>query len=300
MREAVEGRQPEQIEKPADGLRSEHDRVLARGQFDGLAGSRRLTAARSARALGDSAPDGHRRLRRIAAAVVRRDADHLHEGIRSTLLAALVAVAQAWSLLRDGPDAVSLRRRERRPPRTRPPGRCLRSPDRAPRWRGRRPSLPLLRRRARSPGRCRRGLPRPLRRRAARAARSRRATRRRPHWSRRARRSHAAEPPPPQSGRRFRSTGSACSRRSAASASARASPGQAPRPRVSGGALRDLEGVHATPTCTSRKRAGAVPWDTRITWPGSPLPQSSREIMRHSAGEQTASQLPQNSGVTPA
>ena len=72
------------------------------------------------------------------------------------------------------------------------------------------------------------------------------------------------------------------------------------RPRVSGGALRDLEGVHATPTCTSRKRAGAVPWDTRITWPGSPLPQSSREIMCHSGGEQTASQLPQNSGVTPA
>ena len=76
--------------------------------------------------------------------------------------------------------------------------------------------------------------------------------------------------------------------------------GKRSRPRVSGGALRDLEGVHATPTCTSRKRAGAVPWDTRITWPGSPLPQSSREIMRHSAGEQTASQLPQNSGVTPA
>ena len=49
-----------------------------------------------------------------------------------------------------------------------------------------------------------------------------------------------------------------------------------------------------------RKRAGAVPWDTRITWPGSPLPQSSSEISRHSAGEQTASQLPQNSGVTPA
>ncbi len=72
------------------------------------------------------------------------------------------------------------------------------------------------------------------------------------------------------------------------------------RPRVAGGALRDLERVHATPTCTSRKRAGAVPWDTRITWPGSPFPQSSSEISCQSSAEQTASQLPQNSGVTPA
>jgi len=42
--------------------------------------------------------------------------------------------------------------------------------------------------------------------------------------------------------------------------------------------------------------------ETSLTelWPGSPFPQSSSEISRHSAGEQTASQLPQNSGVTPA
>ena len=32
---------------------------------------------------------------------------------------------------------------------------------------------------------------------------------------------------------------------------------------------------------TSRKRAGAVPCDTRMTWPGSPLPQLSSPCTRH-------------------
>ncbi len=69
-------------------------------------------------------------------------------------------------------------------------------------------------------------------------------------------------------------------------------------------ALRDLERalrhVHATPTWTLRKRAGAAPWDTRIDCPGSPLPQLHRPTSRHSEAEQTASRLPQKRGVIPA
>ena len=57
---------------------------------------------------------------------------------------------------------------------------------------------------------------------------------------------------------------------------------------------------HATPTWTSRKRAGAVPCETRMTWPGSPLPQLPTPHSRHSGAEQTASRRPQNVGVTPA
>ena len=65
--------------------------------------------------------------------------------------------------------------------------------------------------------------------------------------------------------------------------------------------LRQLGGgAHATPISTPRKRAGAEPWETRATWPGSPLPQLTTEASRHSEAEQTASIEPQNSGVTPA
>ncbi len=71
------------------------------------------------------------------------------------------------------------------------------------------------------------------------------------------------------------------------------------RPRRAQRALGELECAHATPTSTSRKRAGAQPCETRISCPGSPLPQSSSEISRHSDGEQTASQLAQKRGVTP-
>ena len=39
--------------------------------------------------------------------------------------------------------------------------------------------------------------------------------------------------------------------------------------------------AHATPTCTSRKRAGAAPWETAMTWPGSPLPQLVSPHSRH-------------------
>ena len=51
---------------------------------------------------------------------------------------------------------------------------------------------------------------------------------------------------------------------------------------------------------TSRKRAGAAPCETRMTWPGSPLPQFGRPHSRHSGAEQTASSEPQNRGVIPA
>src|SRR5206468_11990401 len=56
----------------------------------------------------------------------------------------------------------------------------------------------------------------------------------------------------------------------------------------------------ATPTWTSRKRAGAAPWETWATCPGSPLPQFKRPHSRHSELEQTPSSEPQNSGVNPA
>ena len=68
-------------------------------------------------------------------------------------------------------------------------------------------------------------------------------------------------------------------------------------------ALGELErrlGHQATPTSTSRNRAGAVPCDTRMSWPGSPLPQLSSPWTRHEDSEPTASSDPQNCGVIPA
>ena len=69
-------------------------------------------------------------------------------------------------------------------------------------------------------------------------------------------------------------------------------------------ALGDLERAlgrrHATPTSTSRKRAGAAPCDTRMSWPGSPLPQLPTPRSSHAGAEQTASRPPQKRGVTPA
>ena len=76
-------------------------------------------------------------------------------------------------------------------------------------------------------------------------------------------------------------------------------PGETVAVEAASRQLSDLQRAHATPTSTLRKRAGAEPCDTCIIWPGSPLPQSSSEVRRHSGAEQTASQLPQNSGVTP-
>ena len=57
---------------------------------------------------------------------------------------------------------------------------------------------------------------------------------------------------------------------------------------------------HATPTSTSRKRAGAAPCETRMSWPGSPLPQLPTPRSSHAGAEQTASRPPQKRGVTPA
>ncbi len=57
---------------------------------------------------------------------------------------------------------------------------------------------------------------------------------------------------------------------------------------------------HATPTWTPRKRAGAAPWDTCMTWPGSPLPQFISPQSAQAPEEQTASSEPQKRGVTPA
>ena len=54
-------------------------------------------------------------------------------------------------------------------------------------------------------------------------------------------------------------------------------------------ALRELERVaHArTPTCTSRKRAGAAPCDTCACCPGCPLPQFVSPCSSHSSGPAT-------------
>ena len=79
----------------------------------------------------------------------------------------------------------------------------------------------------------------------------------------------------------------ASSARSARAASARgstvawASPARALRARARRARWR-LGVGHATPTWTSRKRAGAAPWETSMTWPGSPLPQFSAPHSRHS------------------
>ena len=77
---------------------------------------------------------------------------------------------------------------------------------------------------------------------------------------------------------------------------------RAPRARPSARSPARLGGRdrHATPTSTSRKRAGAAPWETRMSWPGSPLPQLSRPCRFQACLEQMASRPPQNCGVTPA
>src|SRR4029453_3952959 len=72
--------------------------------------------------------------------------------------------------------------------------------------------------------------------------------------------------------------------------------GEAQRPL---GELQRVEFGQATPTWTSRKRAGAAPWETTMTCPGSPLPQLVRPHSRHSSGPQTASRLPQKRGGPP-
>ena len=71
--------------------------------------------------------------------------------------------------------------------------------------------------------------------------------------------------------------------------------------RVSGYEREQLVGRgHAGPASTSRKRAGAAPWETWATCPGSPLPQFITPCSRHAGAEQTASRPAQNCGVVPA
>src|SRR4029079_724649 len=73
--------------------------------------------------------------------------------------------------------------------------------------------------------------------------------------------------------------------------------------RVSERALGQLHrrlAHYATPTWTSRNRAGAAPCETDMTWPGSPLPQFVSPHARHSSGPQTASSEPQKRGPIPA
>ena len=250
---------------------------------------------------GRQRADRDGRLRRVPAAAVRRDADDLHERVAASLLAALRRRSPRPDPAPPPSRSRAPRRRGPRPPRTRRPGRRRRGRGRAPRWRGRTPSrsttsvVRIEARKGAVVGYLGRFGAEP---RAPRAVGERlvvdRIGRGAPDVSaQRNRQLHSHVVDAGRLGRPAR--GEAQHQRALVRHQCKRS-----RPRVSGGALRDLEGVHATPTCTSRKRAGAVPWDTRITWPGSPLPQSSREIMCHSAGEQTASQLPQNSGVTPA
>ena len=69
------------------------------------------------------------------------------------------------------------------------------------------------------------------------------------------------------------------------------------------GSLPEVEQLlarHATPTSTSRKRAGAAPWETVISWPGSPLPQFDNPCSSQAGAEATASSEPQKRGVVPA
>jgi hypothetical protein len=57
---------------------------------------------------------------------------------------------------------------------------------------------------------------------------------------------------------------------------------------------------HAAPlTWTFRNLAGAAPWPTCMTWPGSPFPQFGSPQSRHSSGPQMATHERQNSGVIP-
>ena len=224
------------------------------------------------------------RLRGVAAAAVRRDADDLHERVAAGLRAASVGGCPGLVLLRHRPDpvrldAVGLGHGERVGQGCAAEGGVeLRGGgvERLERPRRRSPD--------RSPESCRRAWhrqPRPPRR--ARAAQSASASS--------STALVAARPTFPRSGTAISIVTSSIPVDWVGPARGEAQHQRAltghererARPGVPGGALRDLKGVHATPTSTSRKRAGAVPWDTRITWPGSPFPQSSREISRQLA-----------------
>ena len=169
--------------------------------------------------------------------------------------------------------------------------------------RGRAPATEPARRASRgSRGRCRRrAAGRGIGRRCGAPRTRARGPRRRSRSSRRGRRGRAGARRARPSGRRPRvaCVGRFAAKRSSSERS-RVTRASASPPACRERALGELQGAHAMPTSTSRKRAGAQPCETRMSCPGSPLPQSSSEISRHSEGEQTASQPPQNRGVTPA
>ena len=282
----------EQVDSQPTACASKHDRILAGRQLGGLA---RAPAALRRGALGERARVERRRAATelalgVPAAPVRRDADHLHERVGASLGARPP---------RRSPSPAPARR----PSRCRAPRRRARSrhgerggrvprrrrPDRARRWRGR-----SLRARAAAPPAGRSPGSAPPRSRAAasaasraRARRSRRARRRRRRSSRRAHVPVERNGDLARSGRRSRSTASAARRRSAASASARVSRGRArrrpARPASARSASSSGRSRHARPRRRGSARA-RVPCETRITCPGSPLPQSSSEISRHSDG----------------
>ena len=193
------------------------------------------------------------------------------------------------------------RRRGPRPPRTRRPGPRRRGRGRAPRWRGRTPRRP----RRRSPGSKPGKLPSCVAPAASAASRARAAQ------SASASSSTAlvaARPTFPRSGTAISTVTSSipvdwvgllAAKRSISERS-RVTSASAPGPACP--AARSATSSVFTPR--PPRRRGSARARCRATpaspGPGSPLPQSSSEISRQSSAEQTASQLPQNSGVTPA
>ena len=280
----------EQVEQPADRLRLEHHRVLARRQLGRLARSRPPSArrARPARARR-VAPTRHRGLGRVAAAAARRDADDLHErvGRAARTRAALGRDRHACSCsatvqIAVRLDAVLGGHLERVGERGAARRRVELGGRRVEAVRGRGGS---------GSGRSRGSVAvagEPPRRAAAAApgaAHVARATRRRPRWSppaRRGRRAATAISTVTSSiavawvGReRAKRSISERSRVTSASASA---PGRAAAARSASSSA-----CHATPTSTSRKRAGAAPCETCIDLARLALAAVEQRDSRHVA-----------------
>ena len=132
------------------------------------------------------------------------------------------------------------------------------------------------------------------------AARTRRGARRSCRWWRPGPRGRSPPPRSPRSGRPRPSPAWGGWPRSAGTASAPSPRTRARRDSPCGAARAPRRRARqATPTSTFRKRAGALPCDTRTNWPGSPLPHSSTETSPHSGAEQIASQPRQKSGRDP-
>ena len=309
VREAVEGRLAEQVEQPARPRCGSNTTGYAPGrQLDGLAAGSRLDAphARPARR-ASSAPTATADCGGVPAAAVRRDADHLHERVGACARRAALrrSVAQACSCsatvqipCASTPCGLGHRERvgQRAPPAAGSSSAVAGSNASSEHGVGAAD---------RSPGRCRRAVARGrFGRRAARARRSRRATA--------SSTAFVAAPPdvPVAAARRSRPSrrrspvawvGLLAAKRSISERSC-VTRASASRPRrVRAARSASSSGVHATPTSHVAEARRAPCRGTRAS-PGRARPCRSRAARscRHSAGEQTASQLPQNSGVTPA